>query len=55
MSIGGDYTRIDTGGFDFGVFSVGLAFYLGTPGDGTLVSNHRNTGVYLSRGTNVAF
>jgi hypothetical protein len=54
VSLSGGYDYTDTGS-GINTFTIGLNFYLGTPGDGTLVSNHRHGGVYLTRGVNLSF
>lgn len=55
VSISGGYDYTDNNGFNVNTWSIGLNFYLGTPGDGTLVSNHRHGGVYLTRSVDLSF
>jgi hypothetical protein len=55
ISLSGGYDYSDSGGPGVNTWSIGLNVYLGTPGDGTLVSNHRHGGVYLTRGVDLSF
>lgn len=51
VSINAGYNRLTQS--EVNVWKIGLTAYLGTPGDGTLRSNHRHGGVALANGVSL--